>query len=145
MSICKPRLLAVSTLLIIHATGLSVNALFLPLIILVQITFAFGLILMLSAANVFVRDVQYMMNPIMMIWMYASPILYSISMVPEKFLKIYKLNPMVSILQGYQDILYNKVLPDFKSLGITFGVSVILVVIGWLIFNKLQKRFAEEV
>ena len=66
-------------------------------------------------------------------------------MVPEKFLKIYKLNPMVSILQGYQDILYNKVLPDFKSLGITFGVSVILVVIGWLVFNKLQKRFAEEV
>ena len=85
------------------------------------------------------------MNPIMMIWMYASPILYSISMVPEKFLNIYKLNPMVSILQGYQDILYNKTLPDFKSLGITFGISIILVVLGWLIFNKLQKRFAEEV
>ena len=131
--------------ILVSGIGLSFNALFLPLIILVQITFAFGLILMLSAANVFVRDVQYMMNPIMMIWMYASPILYSISMVPEKFLNIYKLNPMVSILQGYQDILYNKTLPDFKSLGITFGISIILVVLGWLIFNKLQKRFAEEV
>ena len=52
---------------------------------------------------------------------------------------------MESILQGYQDILYNKTLPDFKSLGITFGISIILVDLGWLIFNKLQKRFAEEV
>ena len=86
-----------------------------------------------------------MMNPIMMIWMYASPILYNIAMVPEKFLSIYKLNPMVSILQGYQAILYHKTLPDFTSLGITFAISIALCVIGWLVFNKLQKRFAEEV
>ena len=131
--------------ILISGIGLSFNALWLPLIILVQITFAFGLILMLSAVNVYVRDVQYMMNPIMMIWMYASPILYSIQMVPEKWLSLYKLNPMTVILQGYQDILYNKTMPDFSSLGITFLVSLGICVIGYLIFNKLQKRFAEEV
>ena len=81
----------------------------------------------------------------MMIWMYASPILYSIQMVPEKWLSLYKLNPMTVILQGYQDILYNKTMPDFSSLGITFLVSLGICVIGYLIFNKLQKRFAEEV
>ena len=86
-----------------------------------------------------------MMNPIMMIWMYASPILYSISMVPEKFLSIYKLNPMVTILGGYKSILYDKTLPDFKALGIVFLVSLVLCTIGWLVFNKLQRRFAEEV
>lgn len=131
--------------IMVSGVGLSFNALFLPLIILVQVTFAFGLILMLSAANVYVRDVQYMMNPIMMIWMYASPILYSITMVPEKWLWLYKLNPMVSILQGYQNILYDQTLPDFKSLGIVFLVSLVICVIGYLIFNKLQRRFAEEV
>ena len=131
--------------LLVSGVGISWYALLLPLVVLVQITFAFGLILMLSAANVYVRDVQYMMNPIMMIWMYASPILYSIQMVPEKWLSIYKMNPMTVILQGYQDILYNKTLPDFSSLGITFAVSIVICIIGYLIFNKLQKRFAEEV
>ncbi len=131
--------------LLVSGVGISWYALLLPLVVLVQITFAFGLILMLSAANVYVRDVQYMMNPIMMIWMYASPILYSITMVPEKWLWLYKLNPMVSILQGYQNILYDQTLPDFKSLGIVFLVSLVICVIGYLIFNKLQRRFAEEV
>ena len=131
--------------LLVSGVGISWYALLLPLVVLVQITFAFGLILMLSAANVYVRDVQYMMNPIMMIWMYASPILYSISMVPEKWLWLYKLNPMVSILQGYQNILYDQTLPDFKSLGIVFLVSIVICIIGYLIFNKLQRRFAEEV
>ena len=131
--------------LLVSGVGISWYALLLPLVVLVQITFAFGLILMLSAANVYVRDVQYMMNPIMMIWMYASPILYSITMVPEKWLWLYKLNPMVSILQGYQNILYDQTLPDFKSLGIVFLVSIVICIIGYLIFNKLQRRFAEEV
>ena len=131
--------------ILVSGVGLSSNALLLPLIMLVQVTFAFGIILMISAANVYVRDVQYMMNPIMMIWMYASPILYSISMVPEKFLSIYKLNPMVTILGGYKSILYDKTLPDFRALGIVFLVSLGLCVIGWLVFNKLQRRFAEEV
>jgi ABC-2 type transport system permease protein len=131
--------------ILVSGVGLSIYALFLPLVILVQVTFAFGIILMLSAANVYIRDVQYMMNPIMMIWMYASPILYSIEMVPEKWLSIYKLNPMVTILQGYQSVLYNKTLPDFKALGTVFGISIIICIIGYLVFNKLQKRFAEEV
>lgn len=131
--------------LLVSGVGISWYALLLPIVVLVQITFAFGLILMLSAANVYVRDVQYMMNPIMMIWMYASPILYSITMVPEKWLWLYKLNPMVSILQGYQNILYDQTLPDFKSLGIVFLVSIVICIIGYIIFNKLQRRFAEEV
>ena len=131
--------------LLVSGVGISWYALLLPIVVLVQITFAFGLILMLSAANVYVRDVQYMMNPIMMIWMYASPILYSITMVPEKWLWLYKLNPMVSILQGYQNILYDQTLPDFKSLGIVFLVSIVICIIGYLIFNKIQRRFEEEI
>ena len=71
--------------------------------------------------------------------------LYSVSMVPEKWQNIYRLNPMVSILEGYQALLYNKTLPDFKSLGIVFAVSIVICIIGYLIFNKLQRRFAEEV
>ena len=131
--------------LLVSGVGISWFALFLPLIVLIQAIFSLGVIFMLSAANVYVRDVQYIMNPVMMIWMYACPILYSISMVPERFIKLYRLNPMVSIMEGYQSILYSKTWPDFGSLGIVILVSIVFLVIGYLIFNKLQRRFAEEV
>lgn len=131
--------------LLVSGVGISWVAIFLPLIVLVQAIFSLGLIMILSAANVYIRDVQYIMNPVMMIWMYACPILYSISMVPEKFLKLYKLNPMTLIMQEYQNILYNKTLPDFRNLGIVFLVSIAFLIIGYLVFNKLQRRFAEEV
>lgn len=131
--------------LLVSGVGVSWYALLLPVIVLIQSIFSLGIVMILSAANVYVRDVQYIMNPVMMIWMYACPILYSISMIPERFLKIYKLNPMVTIMQGYQDILYSKTWPDFKNLGIVFLISIVVLVIGYLVFNKLQRRFAEEV
>lgn len=131
--------------LLVSGVGISWVAIFLPLIVLIQAIFSLGLIMILSAANVYIRDVQYIMNPVMMIWMYACPILYSISMVPERFLGLYKLNPMTLIMQEYQNILYNQTLPNFKSLAIVFGIAVVVLVIGYLVFNKLQRRFAEEV
>lgn len=131
--------------LLVSGIGITWTALFLPLIVLVQAVFSLGLIMVLSAANVYIRDVQYIMNPVMMIWMYACPILYSITMVPEKYLKIYKMNPMTLIMQEYQNILYKQQMPDFRSLGIVALIAVIMLVIGYVTFNKLQRRFAEEV
>ncbi|CCZ56079.1 putative uncharacterized protein [Clostridium sp. CAG:1219] len=131
--------------LLVSGVGISLYALFLPLIVLIQALFSLGLILILSAANVYIRDVQYIMNPVMMIWMYASPILYNISMVPERFQNIYKLNPMAALMQSYQDILYNKTFPDFKTLGYVAIVALVFLIIGYLVYNKLQRRFAEEV
>ncbi len=131
--------------LLISGVGISWTALFLPVILLIQSIFTFGIVLILSAVNVYVRDVQYMMNPIMMIWMYATPILYSISMVPEQYRDIYMLNPMTRIMVAYQSILYDKTLPSMSGLGIVALEAVIVLVIGYLIFSKLQRRFAEEV
>lgn len=131
--------------LLVSGVGISWTALFLPLIVLIQAIFTLGIILLLSAVNVYVRDVQYIMNPVMMIWMYACPILYSISMIPEKFKSLYMLNPMARIMQAYQSILYDKTMPNLMSLGVVFLVSIVIFVIGYMVFNKLQRRFAEEV
>ncbi len=131
--------------LLVSGVGLSWTALFLPLIVLLQAIFTLGVTLILSSSNVYVRDIQYIMNPVMMIWMYATPILYSITMVPEQYLSIYRLNPMTNIMIAYQDILYNQKLPDFANLGIVFLISVVIFIIGYSMFSKLQRRFAEEV
>lgn len=142
---CFGLLIIFGALLIFSPIGLSWYVLFLPVIVLIQAVFSLGLVFILSALNVYIRDVQYIMNPIMMIWMYATPILYNIQMVPARFVELYKLNPMVGIMTGYQDILYNKQMPDFIGLLIITGVSIVFLVCGYLIFEKLQRRFAEEV
>lgn len=125
--------------------GLSWFIFLIPVVVLIQSIFSFGLILILSAINVYVRDVQYIMNPVMMVWFYASPVLYSASMVPEKWRDLYNLNPMVKIMECYQSILYNKQMPDLKWMGIIFIISCVVLVLGYLVFQKAQRRFAEEV
>ncbi|MDO4283026.1 MAG: ABC transporter permease [Clostridia bacterium] len=131
--------------LLVSGVGISWTALFLPVIILIQAIFNLGLIFFLSYVNVYFRYVLYMMNPIMMIWMYATPILYSVTMVPEKYQSIYMWNPMTRLMVAYQDILYNQKLPDLSSLGITVLIALGALVLGYLVFAKLQRRFAEEV
>ena len=131
--------------LLISGVGASWYMLLLPFIVLIQAIFSLGIIMILGAANVYVRDVQYIMTPVMMIWMYATPILYSISMIPERFVSLYMLNPMANIMLAYQDILYNKTMPNLGGLGIIFLISVAILALGYIVFNKLQRRFAEEV
>ncbi|MDD2376442.1 MAG: ABC transporter permease [Clostridia bacterium] len=125
--------------------GLSWFALFLPLIVLIQAIFSLGCILILSALNVYVRDVQYIMNPLMMVWFYATPVLYKSDMVPEKYRFLYDLNPMVKIMDAYRSILYDKTMPSLNWLLAIFIASMIFLWIAYLIFEKLQRRFAEEV
>ncbi|MNN84952.1 ABC-2 type transporter [compost metagenome] len=85
------------------------------------------------------------MNVVMMVWFYATPVLYKSDMVPEKYRFIYDLNPMVKIMDGYRSILYDKAMPSLNWLGAIFLGSIILLWFAYLLFNKLQKRFAEEV
>jgi ABC-2 type transport system permease protein len=79
-----------------------------------------------------------------MLWMYLTPVLYSISLIPENFLGILNLNPMFHVIVAYRDIFYSKVMPNMTNLGILFGVSIVLLFISYAIFKKLEKRFAEE-
>ena len=75
---------------------------------------------------------------------YATPILYSIDMF-GKWKWLLQLNPLTTIFGAYRDIFYYKTAPDFLALGIVFLVSCVILVIGTLVFKKLEKGFAEEV
>lgn len=131
--------------LLISGVGASWYMLLLPIVILIQAMFSLGLIFMLGSFNVYIRDVQYIMNPVMMIWMYATPILYSITMIPQQYLNLYMLNPMANIMEAYQSILYYKEMPNLMNLGAIALVSFVIMIIGYNVFGKLQRRFAEEV
>ena len=75
---------------------------------------------------------------------YATPIVYKLEQLPPHLGAVMKLNPMTHIINAYRDIFYYQQMPDFQSLGILFILSMFLLIIGYFLFKKLQKGFAEE-
>ena len=79
-----------------------------------------------------------------MLWFYLTPVLYEITMIPAKFRAIFNLNPMVHIITAYRDILYYQKTPDMLVIFGMLGGCILLLVLGYFIFNKCEKKFAEE-
>ena len=119
-----------------------------PLILLAQYLFTLGIIFITSAINVYVRDFEYIINFIIQLLFYATPILYELNMfetAPKAIYALMKLNPMAVIISSYRDIFYWGNMPHIKSLLIVTFASLILCSIGLWIFRKLSKGFAEEI
>ena len=102
--------------LIFSGLGVSWYIIFLPLIVLIQYILLQGIIFITSAINVYVRDAEYIINFLVMMLFYATPILYSSTLFPEKFRWILNLNPMTTIIESYRAVFYYQTFPNFKML-----------------------------
>lgn len=132
--------------LIVTGIGFSWYLIFFPLILITQYVFQLGIILITSAIEIYVRDFEYIIQFILNLMFYATPILYESNAFDGKFFgHILKLNPMATIINSYRDIFFYQSMPRIKSLLIVFLLSCVLLYIGLLIFKKLEKGFAEEV
>ena len=96
--------------------GISIQLLWLPLIAIIQSALSLGLLFVLSAINVYVRDIEYLVAFLLNLLFYATPILYTASMFPSKVRWILYLNPMSTIVDAYRSIFYYKVMPNLTSL-----------------------------
>ena len=124
--------------------GISKYILFYPVILLIQYIFSIGVAFIVSSATVFLRDLEHLISIAMMMLFYATPIAYSADTIPANFSFIITLNPMAHILNAYRDIFYYQRMPELQTLAIIFAISLALFGVGYAIFNKLQKSFAEE-
>lgn len=123
-------------------TGLYI---YLPLIILLQTILILAFSIILSCLTVYLRDLEHIISILMMAWFYLTPIIFPQDYIPSKYLMIFRANPMMPLIDAYRDILmYNKV-PDMLGLIYVFLFSFMILIIGYNIFNVLQKRFAEEI
>ena len=139
----------ISTLIILgfilaYGLGITKYVILYPVILLIQYILCLGLSLIVSSVTVFFRDLQHFIGVILQLLFYATPIVYSIQTIPEQYRWILKINPMTYIIEGYRDIFYNQCMPDMKMLGIVLVIGIVTCIIGYMIFNKLQKKFAEE-
>jgi lipopolysaccharide transport system permease protein len=120
------------------------NIIYLPLFILLALVTSFGTGLWLSAANVAYRDVNYILPFLTQMWMFITPIVYSASMVPEKWQVIYALNPMAGVVNGFRWALLGSE-PPAPTMWISVGVAIILLISGLFYFKKMERQFADLV
>ncbi len=113
-------------------------------VVLIAYILTLGLALTLSAVEVYFRDIEHIMSVIIMIWMYVTPIFYRVSNIPEKFVPIFKCNPMLYVIGMYQQVLYYKESPALEYLLRGGLFAVCFWIVGWIVFDRLEKRFAEE-
>ena len=130
--------------IIFSGVGFSIHALLFPLLVIIQYILTLAFTFVLSALTVFVRDIDHFVSVFLTLGFYATPIVYQASMLPEKFQWALKINPMAQLVEAYRSILYYHQMPDFVMLAIWGILSIVLIVVGYLIFKKLEKSFVEE-
>lgn len=128
---------------ICSGVGLSWYILLVPVIAIIQYIFTLGCIFILSAVDVYIRDIEYIVNFILSLAFYATPVLYETSMF-AKWEWVLNLNPLTHLLNAYRAIFYSKTMPNFTMVGIVFVISVVLCFVGYKIFKRLERGFAEE-
>ena len=109
----------------------------------VQVCFVVGLVLILSPLNVFFRDIGLLLPLIIQVWMYATPIIYPMSLVPERLRPFYALNPMAGIIEAYRKLLLHGTAPEFTSLSIAAVVSCVTLVAGLRYFKRVEFKLAD--
>ena len=127
-----------------YGLGLTINILFYPLVLLVQFVLLLGISLFVSSITVYFRDLQHFIGVLLQLFFYATPIVYAVDVIPENFRWILNLNPMTYIIEGYRDIFWGQTTPNIMTLLIVLGIGILLCITGYFVFNKLQKKFAEE-
>ena len=131
--------------LVIFRINISVRVLVLPFLILLCVCTALAVGLWLSALNVKYRDVRYTLTFLTMLWFYATPIAYSISIVPEEWRLLYSLNPMVGVVEGFRWALLGT--ETFVEPIIILSTIVVLIILisGLVYFNRMEDSFADTI
>ncbi len=114
-----------------------------PLALITQVVLTFGISLLASAINVFYRDGRFIVPLALQIWMYLSPIIYPVNLVPEKFRPFYFLNPMAAVIDTYRRTLLFNQMPDWPHLGLAALLSVLLAVVAYRYFKQAEREFAD--
>ncbi|MBP3635489.1 MAG: ABC transporter permease [Bacilli bacterium] len=130
--------------ILFSGVGFSIHCLLFPVIVLLQYIITLAIVYVLSAINVYIRDVDHFVSIIIMLAFYLTPIVYKADMLPAKFQWALKVNPMAQIIEAYRAIFYNHTIPDMNMLLIWGVIGIIMLVLGNLVFRKLEKGFVEE-
>ena len=116
-----------------------------PVLVLVAATLALGVGMWLSALNVKYRDIRYAIPFLIQLWMFASPIIYPVSMLPARWQWLLMLNPLTGIIQNFRIALFGNAPFEWKSLGISVLITVVVLVYSAYSFRRMERHFADVI
>lgn len=117
----------------------------LPWVLAVHVMFTLAISLLLAMANLFYRDVKYLFELVLTVWMFVSAVLYPVSQVGGTMGRVMAINPMTPILEAYRDVLIRGHVPDSAVFGATTAVTAVFLIVAWLLFHRAEYAFAENV
>ena len=132
-----------AALLIYYHVAPTVTWLWAAPVLLVQAAFSLGLMLFLAPLNAIYRDVGQAIPLAIQVWMYATPIMYPASLVPSSVRPYYFLNPMAVFTESYRSAMLHRDPPDLLLLAIATALSLLVLVAGYCVFKRLEKRIAD--
>lgn len=132
-------------MLIYYRIGSGWTILLLPLFIFGMVAFAFAVSMLLAALNVRFRDVKYVIPFLVQIWLFVTPVIYPTTFLPKRFQVWLALNPMAGIVEGFRTCFFPSREIDFKVIGISALVTLIVLVLGVTYFSKTERSFADIV
>jgi len=135
--------LVLGALLVYYHVSLTVHAFIAIPTIAVLTVFTVAMSFVLSTIQVRYRDVGVAMPLILQLWMFATPIVYPLSVVPNRWRGLYELNPMVGIVESLRRVIVQGLPPDFHALGVSAAVSAILLPIAFLYFKRAEATVAD--
>ncbi len=121
--------------------------LWVPAIVLVVGVLSFGFALLLAAATVFLRDVAHFIGVLLQLWFWSTPVVYSLAFLESRagIVRLVKLNPMTGAIVSFRNVVVLGHGPDYQLLGYSLCVGLVMVVIGYAVFHRFQRLFAEIV
>ncbi|CAG0928409.1 Teichoic acid translocation permease protein TagG [Rhodocyclaceae bacterium] len=129
-------------MMLYYGVGWSWNLLAAPLLLLFVVFTALGVGTLLSALTVAYRDFTHLTPFMVQIWLYITPVIFPVSLVPERWQWLLYLNPMTGLVEGFRSAFLGKPF-DLNGLGISFAIAIAVFLVGVAYFEKVERRFAD--
>ncbi len=137
--------LVLAGLMVFYGVGVHWTLALLPVVVLVQVCFTAGVTLLLAMGNLFYRDVKYLLEILITLWMFATSVVYPVERIGGRLGALLRLNPMTPIIDAYRALALHGQLPAAGPFAWAAAVSVVLLVASWLAFHRAEFRFAESI
>lgn len=131
-------------LMLLYGTPIPSSIAVLPLLVVITLFVTVGMSLFLSALSVYYRDFAYALPFILQMWMYASPVVYSSSLVPERWHLLYGLNPLVGVIDGFRWAFFGAAPPTTELLE-SLVIGSLMLLVGAIVFKRVERTFADVI
>ena len=131
--------------MVYYGIGVTPAIAFLPVVLVVHVAFTAGVALLLAMANLYYRDVKYLFEVVLTLWMFATSVLYPVSKVGGRLAEVLQLNPMTPIIEAYRSVLLRGDLPAAGPFGLASVMAFTMLAFAWVVFHRAEFEFAEYI